>query len=339
MADTATVPPAELVAVTGPLAEKPAIVTIILDGRGGVRKVEPGEAVKPPPVRGFTVISGNAKSPEFKVWLKQEVGDFSADLITAPSTRSRCTVLDDTAMVVIRVARPGADPEDIGRQLLTLFIQKGRVIIASELNIPEFLGIAQWQQTHHAPMSPADLVARLGLRAADRLEPLIERLGDRLDKIEESLIRESAKDVRARLSELRRTLINFRRLVWPLRDVLNTLEIEDLSFFSTRDRVRLREAAARCARLGDELQALSERAVLVHEQILDARAEILNRTMLVLAAVTVVFMPLTVVSGALGMNLAGIPYADSPWAFPVVAAALVLMAAATVVFMKTRKWL
>ncbi|WP_410175186.1 CorA family divalent cation transporter, partial [Nodularia spumigena] len=55
------------------------------------------------------------------------------------------------------------------------------------------------------------------------------------------------------------------------------------------------------ARLGDELQALSERAVLVHEQILDTRAEQMNQTMLVLAAVTVVFMPLTVISGMLGM--------------------------------------
>ena len=125
--------------------------------------------------------------------------------------------------------------------------------------------------------------------------------------------------MRARLAELRRTLINFRRLVWPLRDVLNTLEIEDLSFFTARDRVRLREAAARCARLGDELQALSERAVLVHEQILDTRAEQMNKTILVLTAVTVIFMPLTVISGILGMNVAGIPFADEPWAFWVVA--------------------
>ncbi len=338
MAET-TLDPAETPVAGSPFAGKPPIVFIVLDGRGGVRKIEDGIEPPPPPVRGFTVVSGNAKSPEFKVWLKQEVGAFSADLLTAPNTRSRCTVLDDTAMVVIRVARPGADPEDIGRQLLTLFIQKGRVIIASELNIPEFLGIGQWQQTQHAPVSPADLVARLGLRAADRLEPLIERLGDRLDKVEESLMRESTKDVRSRLSELRRTLINFRRTVWPLRDVLNTLEIEDLSFFSARDRVRLREAAARCARLGDELQALSERAVLVHEQILDTRAEQMNKTMLVLAAVTVVFMPLTVVSGALGMNVAGIPFADHPWAFAVVSAGLVAMAITTVVWMRTRKWL
>ena len=121
--------------------------------------------------------------------------------------------------------------------------------------------------------------------------------------------------------------------------MLNTLEIEDLSFFSPRDRVRLREASARSARLGDELQALSERAVLVHEQILDTRAEQMNQTMLVLAAVTVVFMPLTVISGMLGMNVAGIPFADSPLAFWVVVAGLVALAAGLVLWMKKQKWL
>ena len=323
----------------GLLKAKPHLVFMVFDGKGGVTRVPDGEDPKDVPPKGFILVSGNSKSPEFKLWLKKEIGDFTADLLTVPNTRSRCTVLDDTAVVIIRVARPGANPDDIGRQLLTLYIQKGRVIIASELNIPEFLGIAQWQHTHHAPMSSADLVARLGLRAADRLEPLVEKLGDRLDAVEESLMRESTKDVRSRLAELRRTLINFRRLVWPLRDVLNTLEIEDLSFFTTRDRVRLREAAARCARLGDELQALSERAVLVHEQILDARAEQMNKTMLVLTAVTVILLPLTVISGVLGMNVAGIPYAEEPWAFWGVLTVLGVLAVGLVVYMRVHKWL
>jgi zinc transporter len=247
--------------------------------------------------------------------------------------------MEDRAMVMLRVPRPNASPEDVGRQLLSLWLEKGRVIVSSELNIPEFLGVAQWQQSHHAPLTPADLVARLGLRAADRMEPLIERLGDNLDSIEEGLMTDRKLDVRSKLAHLRRTLISFRRLIWPQRDVLNTLEIEDLSFFSTRDRVRLREASQRSARLGDELQALSERAVLVHEQILDTRAEQMNKTMLLLTAVTVILMPLTVISGVLGMNVAGIPYADSPYAFWIVAGALAVIGALLFFVMRRVKWL
>lgn len=316
-------------------------MTIVqFDGRGGVRKLEEAEEADfVTPAKGFALISGNSRAPEFKVWLKRELGDFNADLITVPSTRSRCTVLEDKALVVLRVARPGADPEDVGRQLLSLWIEKGRVIIASELNIVELLGIGAWQQTHHAPVSPADLVARLALRAADRIEPLIERMGNSLDGIEESLIANRNQGSRTKLAQLRRTLINMRRLIWPQRDALTTLEIEDLSFFTARDRVRLREAAARTARLGDEMQTLSERAVLVHEQVLDTRAEQMNRTMLLLAAATVVLMPLTVISGVLGMNVAGIPFNDSPYAFWVVTGLLAVLGLGIYLFMRKQKWM
>lgn len=316
-------------------------MTIVqFDGRGGVRKLEETEeAAFVTPAKGFALISGNSRSPEFKVWLKRELGDFNADLITVPSTRSRCTVFEDKALVVLRVARPGAEPEDVGRQLLSLWIEKGRVIIASELNIVELLGIAAWQQTHHAPLSPADLVARLALRAADRIEPLIERMGDSLDGIEESLIANRNHGSRSRLAQLRRTLINMRRLIWPQRDALTTLEIEDLSFFTARDRVRLREAAARTARLGDEMQTLSERAVLVHEQLLDTRAEQMNQTMLLLAAATVVLMPLTVISGILGMNVEGIPFHDSPYAFWIVTGFLCVLGVGIFLFMRKKKWM
>ena len=61
--------------------------------------------------------------------------------------------------------------------------------------------------------------------------------------------------------------------------------------------------------------------------------------MLVLAAVTVVFMPLTVISGMLGMNLAGIPFADNPVAFWVVAAGLAALGLGLVLWMRSKRWL
>lgn len=312
---------------------------LVFDGKGGVRRHDLDGGWPTAPVRGFMLVAGNSRAPEFRVWLKQELGDFNAELLAAPSTRARCTVVGDKALVVIRVARPGAEPDDVGRQLMSLLVEKGRVVIATELNVLEFLGLSKWESSHHAPVSPADLVARLGLRAADRLEPLVEMLGDRLDSIEESLIVEKTATAQSRLSHLRRTMISFRRMVWPLRDTLNTLEIEDLSFFTARDRLRLREASARSARLGDELQALSERAVLVHEQIIDARSEQMNRTMLLLAAVTAVFMPLTLITGVLGMNVSGIPFADSSDSFWVVCGGLALLSVSIILWMRGRHWL
>jgi len=307
---------------------------LIFDGKGGMKRFEPTGAPPVVPPHGFKLIVGNSKGPEFKLWLRGELGEFNSGLLTAPTSRARCTVMDDRALVMLRVVRPGAAPHDVGRQFLTVWIERGRVIIASELNILDFLGLNKWEQSFHAPVSPADLIARLALRATDRLEPLIEMLGDRLDEVEETLITHRTERAQDNLEHLRRNLINFRRLVWPQRDALTTLEIEDLSFFSDKDRLRLRDAAMRTARIGDELQALSERAVLVHEEIIDDRAEQMNRTMLLLAAVTVVFSPLTLITGLLGMNVPGIPLTDYGGTFWLVSAILIVLGVAIVWWMR-----
>ena len=77
----------------------------------------------------------------------------------------------------------------------------------------------------------------------------------------------------------------------------------------------------------------------MHEQINDVRGERMNRTMLVLTSVTVIAMPMTVVSGLLGMNVAGIPFSQNPEAFWFVVLGLAAVGTAMVWFMHARKWL
>ncbi len=312
----------------------------LFDGKGGVQSQPFDHGEVPTPDKGFVLIAGSLSSPEFRAWLHANLDPFASDGMTATDQHARCTVLDDRALVVLRVLRNRTDPDDMRKQTMSLWIEKSRVVIASKLSINELVSIPQWEKSHHAPLSPADLIARMGTRAADRAEPLVEQLGDRLDTIEEEMMSPSERQQsREQLTRLRRSLISLRRLLWPQRDVLNTLEIEDLSFLTARDRARLKEASARTARLGDELQILAERAALIHEQVLDTRAEQMNRTMLVLTAATVIAMPMTVVSGLLGMNVAGIPFSQNPEAFWIVVVLLAAVGTGMVWFMRTRKWL
>jgi zinc transporter len=287
------------------------------------------------------LIAGSSTAPVFRKWVSEEVTEPDAELLFGSPGRSRCVILDDKALVLLSLPGAGGGDETKvnDKHLMGLWIEAKRVIVASELRVMDVLNIERWQKSHHAPLTPADLVARLGLRSADRIEPLIERIGDQIDKIEEGIFANSIVDSRKKLTAVRKRNISLRRLIWPQRDVLNTLEIEDLSFLTARDRTRLREASSRLERLGNELQVLSERAILAHEQIIDTRAEQMNKTMLVLTAVTVVLLPLTLVSGMLGMNVAGIPFADSPYAFWVVTGVLAVIGVILFLAMRLRKWL
>ena len=316
----------------------PAANVFLLDGKGGAHFLPDDVPLAALVGRAFHVVVGSPASPEFKLWLKHELGAVEAAMLTVPSAQTRCQILDDKAVMILRIPRPSARPDDVGRQLMGIWIERGRVILVTDINVAELMGWTTHARLSHGPASPGDLVARLGLRAADRLEPLVEQINDDLDDIEEATLLGRARDHRQQLATLRRTLIGLRRLLWPQRDALNTLELEELSFFSRKDRARLREASQRTARIGDELQALSERAVLVHEHILDHRAEQMNRAMLILAVVTTIFMPLTLITGMFGMNLKGIPFAFDALGFWVISAIMLVIAVAEIIWFRRRKW-
>jgi zinc transporter len=89
----------------------------------------------------------------------------------------------------------------------------------------------------------------------------------------------------------------------------------DAEWLEEDDRLHLREAADRFARMAEELEAVRERSALIHEQLTDLRSEQIENRALLLSVVALIFLPLTFLTGLLGMNVDGIPAAREPWAF------------------------
>ena len=63
-----------------------------------------------------------------------------------------------------------------------------------------------------------------------------------------------------------------------------------------------------------------------------------GRRVLVLSIVSAVFLPLTYIAGLIGMNVAGIPYADEPWAFAAITAGNLVIALAILGYLRARGW-
>ena len=218
-------------------------------------------------------------------------------------------------------------------------MEKRRIVVVPDMSIDELLGSTPGKGGTSAPTTPVHLVMRAALRAADRLEPLLDGLSDKTDDLEEEVLRQPTERTRVELNAVRRSAIMLRRTVLPQRDALTTLETSAYAWFTQRDRSRLREAVGWMNRLAAEIGSFTERAALVHEQIMDRRAETLNRSLLILAAVTTIFMPLTLITGLIGMNVAGIPFSGEPWAFAVIIAVLVVIGVLEFLWFRSRKWL
>ena len=90
--------------------------------------------------------------------------------------------------------------------------------------------------------------------------------------------------------------------------------------------------------MAEELEAIRERATLVHEALTDLRAEQIDSRALLISVVAMVFLPLTFLTGLYGMNVEGLPFAQRPWAFDAIAGACLAIAVGVVGYFVRQHW-
>lgn len=309
--------------------EHQPVTVIAFDGHGGHETASLDTIPDPAPGSNafdFVWIHLSGDDPGALDWLNSASGidGVIRDALTADDTRPRCTVHGDGAIVNLRGINlhEGAEPEDMIS--LRLWVEARRIVGVWRRPLFAISDLFAAIERGQAPVSPGDLIARLALRLADRMEPTIADLHEQIDDMEDQLDTKGAKaPSRAVLADIRRQAILLRRYIAPQRDALNTLAIEDLDWLTDRDRSRIREAGDKTTRVAEELDSVRERAAIVHDQMLDKRAEEMNRYTLLLSIAASIFLPLTLITGLLGINVGGIPGADHPWAFAIVAGLLV----------------
>jgi zinc transporter len=308
-----------------PVPELPDLVSMRFDGAGGVADVDP---YAPVPDMGFDWVHLRRDAPDTRAHLAaMGLGEMVVHALTDQDIRPRCTVHGDGALLLLRGINlnPGAAPEDMIS--VRLWLQAHRVVGVWLRPLRAVADLRAAALRGQGAASVGDFAAKLALRLADQAEPAVAELNEAVDDLETQLDAGDGGQMRRRLSDVRRRAIMLRRYMVPQRDALNTLEIEDLPWLDMRDRIRLREAAERVSRLGEELDAIRDRAQVVQDQIMDQRAETMNRQMLLLSVVAAIFLPLGLVSGLLGMNVGGVPGANAPIAFWIVTAGMAVLGA------------
>lgn len=287
------------------------------DGTGGAVAPAARAADQPTPDGGFVWVHVNASGPAGQDWLEQAGFDaITRAALTAAETRPRATVYGDTVLMALRGVNlnPGAEPEDMVS--LRLMVSSRLVVSVERRELNAVDDVIAGFARGPGPGSPGELVARIALRSADRAEPVVARLNERIDDLEGDGEDDTfSADQRAELADIRRMAILMRRYMFPQRDALYSLEIEDLPWLDAHSRARLREATERVTRLAEELDAIRDRAQVVHDMIMDLRSEAMNRQMLLLSVVSAIFLPLSFLTGLLGINVGGIPGATDPFGF------------------------
>ncbi|MGA9583670.1 MAG: zinc transporter ZntB [Allosphingosinicella sp.] len=311
----------------------------ILVGDGPVRPVTAEEAnVYSGP--GFVWVHIDAGSDEELGLLRgNDIPDVAANALVATETRPRCDRIEEGAIVNLR--GPAVEERADSDRLVSIrmWVRRGRVNSVTRRPLAATATVKA-QMEKGTILDPGDLVAAFARAISRELDPEVAQLGDTLDDHESELDDSRALyRLRSSIARIRSDSIAYRRFVAPNRDALVTLSDLDFDWLAEEDRLHIREAADRFARMTEELEAVRERSALLHEQLTDLRGEQMETRALLISIVAFIFLPLTFITGLLGMNVAGIPYAQEPWAFWGVVGFCVVIGALVLGWFIWRHWL
>jgi magnesium transporter len=132
--------------------------------------------------------------------------------------------------------------------------------------------------------------------------PLIEEIDDGINKIEDLVFRKDVPRIQERLFALKRVLLAMRRIILPQREVLNKLARDDYKVIDPKDRVFFRDIYDHLVRLHDLNESLRDLVSGAMDMYLSAINNRMNEIMKTLTIITVLFMPLTFLTGFFGMN-------------------------------------
>lgn len=150
---------------------------------------------------------------------------------------------------------------------------------------------------------------------ADAIDQLADRLAVDMDKIEERILDGATADERQKLGALRRTTVRMHRQLAGLRTLFLRADQCGLNGLPPALRIETERLSQRLAGLDHEIESLRERARVLQEEVSNQLAEETNRHLRALTIVTILFLPPTLIAGFFGMNLKGLPFAESDVGF------------------------
>lgn len=276
---------------------------------------------------------------EAKHWLREEAGlaEYIVEALTAQETRPRCDALADGAFLNLR----GRTDERINSSdilaSVRIWVTKGRLISVTRSHLIA-TDTVERAVIAGSVRDPGDLITAFATAITADLDPEVADLGDRIDDCEQALDADRVFELRRVVTRVRVAAISYRRFLNPQRAALETLAQLPGDWLGDDDRAHLAGAADRAARMAEELEAIRERASLIHEALTDLRAEQIDSRSLIIAIAAMVFLPVTFLTGLYGMNVEGLPYAKEPWAFDAILAACVAISAGIVIYFLRKHW-
>ena len=173
----------------------------------------------------------------------------------------------------------------------------------------------------------------------DRIDSVIDKIHDRSDLLEDSILESIKKNQRVEILNIRREIIILKRYLSPQKEALIKLYNEKISWLNEYQKIELRETNDQLIRHIEELDTIRDKIMLIQDELVNNLSQELNSKMYIMAIISAIFLPLTFLTGLLGINVGGIPGAENENAFYIFTIVLLFVVTFQFFIFKKSKWI
>ncbi len=313
----------------------------LLDGQGGAADLDPEGLERWSKEQGVLWVHIDVNDDASRRWLANASGldEPIVDALLAGETRPQSYVTDNGLLTVLRGVNtnPGEDPEDMVS--VRVWIEHDRIVSTRRRRLLSVIDIYESLKRGAGPTSSGKFLTTLIGRLADRIGDFVDSIEDRVAAAEDEMADQDQTVFRQTITTLRQQIASVRRFLAPQRDALDRLYRQPGAWLSQAEIQDFREEADRITRYLEDLDLARERSMVLREEFLGQLAQEQNSRMYVLSVVAAIFLPLTFITGLLGMNVGGLPGLESPRGFLASVVVMLVAAAALLAYFRRRKWL
>lgn len=167
---------------------------------------------------------------------------------------------------------------------------------------------------------------------------VLEKIGERIEALEENIIRYASNMTLGRINALRKEMIVLKRNIGPVRELINNIMRTESNLIEERTFKYFKDIQDHITQANDLADNLRDMIGSLHDLYLSKINLRLNEVMKVMTIVTCLLAPPTVIGGIFGMNFDVIPYAHQNWGFYLAVACMFIIPIGMIWIFKKRGW-
>ena len=168
---------------------------------------------------------------------------------------------------------------------------------------------------------------------------ILEKVGDKIEELEETLISQPDMATLQAIHFLKREMIFLRRSVWPLREVISGLSRKESTLIKESTEIFLRDVYDHTIQVIDTIETYRDMISGMLDTYLSSISNRMNEVMKVLTIFAAIFIPLTFVAGIYGMNFSYMPELGWKWGYFVILTVMAAIVIAMLIYFRNKKWL